>query len=80
MFYEGELKADKTLQKRTPPGRNMEKFWLKGTSCPVVFCNVVGKEEEYKVHKKVDRGRVDPHSKCNFQEAEKVVSPCLYQV
>jgi len=51
----------------------MEQFWPRGLKSPIVFCNVVGVEGEV-FDGKTDKGKVDPHSKCNKQEAEKVVS------
>ena len=71
-FYGGRLKADESLSKRRIPGRSMEQFWPQGLKSPIVFCNVVGVEGPYIA--KTDKGKVDPHSKCNEQEAEKVVS------
>ena len=72
-FYGGCLKADESLSKRRIPGRSMEQFWPQGLKSPIVFCNVVGVEGEV-YFAKTDKGKVDPHSKCNKQEAEKVVS------
>ena len=51
----------------------MEQFWPQGLGSPTVFCNVVGVEGEV-FDAKTDKGKVDPRSKCNKQEAEKVVS------
>ena len=51
----------------------MEQFWPRGLKSPIVFCNVVGVEGEV-FDAKSDKRKVDPHSKCNKQEAEKVVS------
>jgi len=65
--------ADKSLSQRHIPGRLMEQFWPQGLGSPIVFCNVVGVEGEV-FDAKTDKGKVDPHSKCNKQEAEKVVS------
>ena len=48
----------------------MDQFWPKGERLPIVFCNVVGREEGLSG---VETDN-DPHSKCNKQEAEKVVS------
>ena len=73
-FYEGELKADDSVQRREPLRKDMDNFWPQRNDCPIVFCNIVGKEEDYKAHKRVHSGRVDSHSKCNHQEAMKVVS------
>ena len=72
-FYNGCLKADPSLKKRQIPGRSMDQFWPKGERLPIVFCNVVGREEGLS---SVETGKVkiDPRSKCNKQEAEKVVS------
>ena len=69
-FYNGCLKADQSLKKRQIPGRSMDQFWPKGERLPIVFCNVVGREEGLSG---VETDN-DPHSKCNKQEAEKVVS------
>ena len=72
-FYNGCLKADPSLKKRQIPGSSMDQFWPKGERLPIVFCNVVGREEGLSG---VETGKVkiDPRSKCNKQEAEKVVS------
>jgi len=51
----------------------MEQFWPRGLKSPIVFCNVIGVEGEV-FDAKTNKGKVDPHSKCNKQEAEKVVS------
>ena len=51
----------------------MEWFWPRGDRLPIVFCNVVGREEESS-GVEIDKKKVDPHSKHNKQEAEKVVS------
>ena len=72
-FYDGCLKADKSLEDRKTPGRSMERFWPQGEKLPIVFCNVVGREEELS-YVETGKEKIDPHSKCNKQEAEKVVS------
>ena len=72
-FYDGCLKADPSLEDRPIPGRSMEQFWPQGENFPIVFCNVVGREEEA-LGSEIDKKKIDPHSKCNKQEAEKVVS------
>ena len=72
-FYNGCLKADPSLKKRQIPGRSMDQFWPKGERLPIVFCNVVGREEGLS-GVETDKEKIDPHSKCNKQEAEKVVS------
>ena len=72
-FYNGCLKADKSLEDRKTPGRSMEWFWPQGEKLPIVFCNVVGREEESS-GSEIDKRKIDPRSKCNKQEAEKVVS------
>ena len=51
----------------------MESFWPQGEKLPIVFCNVVGLEEESS-GAEIDKKKIDPHSKHNKQEAEKVVS------
>jgi len=48
----------------------MDQFWPKGERLPIVFCNVVGREEG---SSGVETDN-DAHSKCNKQEAERVVS------
>ena len=72
-FYDGCLKADKSLKDRPIPGRSMNRFWPQGGRLPIVFCNVVGREEESS-GSEIDKNKIDPHSKCNKKEAEKVVS------
>ena len=73
-FYEGDLVADESLKRRIVPGESMDRFWPRGKDCPIVFCNVIGEEQESKDYKKVDGARVDSHSKHNLTEAEKAVS------
>ena len=72
-FYNGCLKADQSLKNRQIPGRSMEQFWPRGERLPIVFCNVVGQEEGLS-GVETGKEKIDPHSKCNKQEAEKVVS------
>ena len=52
----------------------MEQFWPKGERLPIVFCNVVGREEGILSGVEAGKEKIDPRSKCNKQEAEKVVS------
>ena len=73
-FYKGYLVADESLKTRTVPGKSMDKFWPHGKDRPIVFCNIVGEEEESKDYRNVDGARVDSHSKHNLMEAEKAVS------
>ena len=51
----------------------MEHFWPQGKKLPIVFCNVVGQEEESS-GSEINKEKIDPHSKYNKLEAEKVVS------
>ena len=49
-------------------------FWpRRGHEYPVMFCNIVGEEEDMTDGKKYKRN-VDTHSKSNHQEAKKAVS------
>lgn len=74
-FYKGKLRPDPSVNQR-PPVKALQGFWPKGNDWPIVFCNVVGKEEERSdvVGESHKQGKTDPHSKCNPREAEKAVS------
>ncbi|XP_065917898.1 3'-5' exoribonuclease HELZ2-like isoform X3 [Dysidea avara] len=64
-FYDGELRTDRSVAEQFCP---IDGFWPNGPECPVVFCDVEGKEKEgssdHKVHQE---------SKSNKIEAEKIV-------
>ena len=46
----------------------LEGFWPSGPHCPIVFCDIVGKEEGTSSHHKAHQ-----ESKCNRVEADKIV-------
>ena len=63
----------------------LRNFWPARINCPIVFCDMVGKENEFlssseKANITVKHGferrrgrKTDPHSKCNPDEAKKAV-------
>lgn len=63
----------------------MANFWPNGPGCPILFCDVVGKEGDKDTGAGRSR-RVNPGSKFNEQEAKKAVSwilmlqdmPCVF--
>ena len=61
-----------SVKRRRPLRDSLLTFWPK-REYPVMFCNIVGKEEDMRDGKK-HKGSVDIHSKSNLQEAEKAVS------
>ena len=48
---------------------SLEGFWPRGPQCPIVFCDIVGKEEKAISHQQ--------ESKCNRIEANKIVTLML---
>ncbi len=58
----------------------LEGFWPRGKSYPIVFINLVGEEESNQIGT-VEEKNIGPGSKFNMKEAEKAVSktlsPCL---
>ena len=76
-FYESELETAESVKKRSTPGTNLECFWPgpHKSRCPIVFCNVIGKEGDHKTGSKAAGGKkIGIDSKCNETEALKVVS------
>ena len=80
-FYESVLQADDSVMGRKIV-EELSNFWPEGISCPIVFCDMVGKEKEFLSSSDITvkqglehrRGRkTDPHSKCNPEEAKKAV-------
>ena len=83
-FYESVLQADDSVMRRRIV-EELRNFWPAGSSCPIVFCDMVGKEKEFlssseKANITVKQGlerrrsrKTDPHSKCNPEEADKAV-------
>ena len=71
-FYEGKLKTDSSVKRRGDV-LNLKRFWPQGERYPMVFCQVVGEEDDgYS-----GRPKVDTQSKFNKTEAEKIVSKYL---
>ena len=74
-FYRSRLQTDVSVSRRHS-GLNLSHFWPRGEECPIVFCQMEGVDEcGY-------RGRtpVDPKSRYNSTEAEKIVrqqKPCV---
>jgi len=64
-FYEGEVKTDPSVKEKFFP---IDNFWPSGPHCPIVFCDVEGKEGEGNSNHKVHQ-----ESKSNKIEAVKIV-------
>ena len=76
-FYEGELETAESVKMRSSPGENLDGFWPgpQKSRCPIVFCNVIGKEDDHKTGSKAAGGKkIGTDSKRNETEAIKVVS------
>ena len=71
-FYDERLKTDICVKRRGDVLK-LGRFWPQGESCPMVFCQVVGEEDDGHVGLK-GRAKVDSQSKFNKREAEKIVS------
>ena len=73
MYYDGELIADESIDRRTPLRESLSLFWpRRSNKFPIMFCDVVGKEMDNR-SSAVFKGSVDSHSKSNHEEAEKTV-------
>ena len=66
MFYDNELLTDPTT---TNNFIRVHNFWPRGPDCPLVFCDIVGREGG--AHSGNKKSSV--FSKCNEDEANKVV-------
>ena len=66
MFYDGELETDPNV---TANFTRIKKFWPQGRDCPLVFCNVEGREGGAVSGNK----KSSLLSKSNIDEARKVV-------
>ena len=72
------LKPDRSVENRIPVAA-LQKFWPAGQNCPVVFCDVIGKEGETPgLSEGQEDRKTDPHSKYNPKEAKKAV--CYYKI
>ena len=58
-FYEGELETAESVKMRSSPGENLDGFWPgpQKSRCPIVFCNVIGKEDDHKTGSKAAGGK-----------------------
>ena len=67
------LETDDSVKMRTNPEIRLRGFWPQGPQRPILFCDTVGKEGEYKTGSKGEK-HIGIDSKFNFEEAQKVVS------
>ena len=65
----------KSVIERKNPETKLEGFWPRGQNCPIVFINLVGKEEETKIGSE-GKKKIGTDSKFNTMEAKKAVSVC----
>ena len=75
-FYDGILETAPSVKARTNPETRLDEFWPgpRKSRCPILFCNVVGKEGDHKTGSKTTGGRkIGTDSKFNETEAIKVV-------
>ena len=92
LFYKGMLEPDHSIKKRSRVVA-LQDFWPAGLSCPIVFCDIIGKEGVREISAKKNEserfqrsgfsrgqkgGKASPHSKCNPEEANKAVSCYCY--
>ena len=61
-----------SVKKRTNAETCLQGFWPRGPKFPIIFCDFVGKEGEYKAGSKGEK-QIGIDSKFNYEEAEKVV-------
>ena len=64
------------MLKRTNPETKLDRFWPgpERSRCPILFCHVVGKEDDHKTGSKTTGGKkIGVDSKFNETEATKVV-------
>lgn len=70
------MKTAKSVKERTNPETMLDQFWPgpRKSKCPILFCNVVGKEGDHDTGIKAAGGKkIGIRSKSNKEEAEKVV-------
>lgn len=72
-FYNSKLTTDRSVVNR-PPKDCLETFWPQGNDLPIMFVDVVGKEELDKIGSSKGEAKVGMDSKYNLVEAELVVS------
>ena len=72
-FYEGRLKTDGSVIRRGDVLK-LKRFWPQGERYPMVFCQVVGEEDDGYSR----RSKVDSQSKFNKTEAERIVSKHMH--
>ena len=70
------MKTAESVKNRTNSETKLDGFWPgpKKSKCPILFCNVVGKEGDYETGSKAVGGKkIGIGSKFNKKEAYKVV-------
>ena len=70
------LETDDSIKKRSNPETKLDRFWPgpEKSRCPILFCDVIGKEGEHKTGSKATGGKkIGIDSKFNENEANKVV-------
>ena len=75
-FYNGRLETDDSVKKRTNHETKLDGFWPgpERSECPILFCHIVGKENDHKTGGKTTEGKkIGIDSKFNEIEAMKVV-------
>ena len=72
VFYLRQLITDQSVKQKTTK-RHLRSFWPQGEDLPMVFCDIVGKEEEVHTGMK-GTAKVGLQSKYNPAEARKIVS------
>ncbi len=71
-FYGQQLETPPCVKNRVCSQANLYQFWPQGVEFPIVFCNVIGKEEEAMTGS-IEGTAVGVGSKFNNEEATKVV-------
>lgn len=81
-FYDGRLKTALSVKKRNNPETKLDVFWPgpKKSDCPILFCNIIGKEEDYKAGciTAEEKMNIGIDLKFNQTEAKKVVRDTLF--
>ena len=74
-FYGGKLRTSPTVERRySAKLERLRGFWPNGSKKPLVFCNVVGSEDENSGAGQNGSAPVGVESKRNNKEAKKIVS------
>ena len=74
------METDESIKKRNNYETKLDKFWPgpQKSKCPILFCNVIGKEDDKKTGSKAAGGKkIGIDSKFNETEATKVVNVYL---